>query len=50
MKKSYHKMPDGKTMKNSDMKSAYKHGGATKKKPAAKMNKGGMAAKKKSGT
>jgi hypothetical protein len=41
-------MPDGKTMKNSDMKSAYKHGGATKK-PAAKMNMGGMMAKKKSG-
>lgn len=43
MKKGYHRMPDGKMMKDSDMKkSGYNHGGVAKK----KMNKGIKALKK----
>tara|TARA_R110002167_G_scaffold26085_7_gene89907 strand:- start:410 stop:577 length:168 start_codon:yes stop_codon:yes gene_type:complete len=39
MKSGYHKMPDGKMMKDEDHKSGYKHGGMTKK---MGYNKGGM--------
>ena len=44
MKKSYHKMPDGTMMKDSDHpKSGYKHGGMAKK--AKGYMSGGMAKK-----